>query len=162
MAASTAAAHDGDAVADAEQLGEIRADHEDRLPLPRQPHDLRVDVALAADVDAARRLVEQEDVGIVMEEPSHGDLLLIAAGEAHYARTWTIRLDAEALHDAVRLRVLRRTMDPAGRRARAEAAHRHVVGDGERQRQPFPLAVFAEIAESAAGMQFDPAARCSL
>ena len=43
--------------------------------------DEPVDLRLAADVDAARRFVEQEHVDVVVEQPRDRDLLLVAAGE---------------------------------------------------------------------------------
>ena len=84
--AQLSAVHDRDPIAQAEQLGKIAADHQDRFrrapgrvgdELVDQPVDLR----LAADVDAARRLVEQQHVDVVVEQPRDRDFLLVAAGE---------------------------------------------------------------------------------
>ena len=57
-----------DAVADAEQLGQLGGDDDDRLAGGHQPVDDRVDLVLGADVDAAGGLVEDQHVG-VGEEP---------------------------------------------------------------------------------------------
>src|SRR5438105_2840109 len=51
--AEDAAAHDGDAVAGAEQLGEVAADHEDGATGGGEFVDELVDLGLGADVDAA-------------------------------------------------------------------------------------------------------------
>ena len=75
------------AVAEAEQLGQIAADHQHgpagvRVPSPRPDAsrvEQRVDLRLAADVDAARRLVEQQDVDVVVQQARERDLLLVAA-----------------------------------------------------------------------------------
>ena len=42
----------------------------------------RVDLILRAHVDAAGRLVEDQDVGVAFQPLGHDDLLLVAAGEA--------------------------------------------------------------------------------
>ena len=85
-----AAAHDRDAIAEAEQLGQVAADQTGprsavaSIGLRRRRPARRssaVDLRLAADVDAARRLVEQQDVDVVMQQPRERDLLLVAAGE---------------------------------------------------------------------------------
>jgi hypothetical protein len=73
---------DDDAVADAEELGKIGADEEDGLSLPGELADELIDLDLAHDIDAARRLVEQEDFGPLMEETGQRDLLLVAARKA--------------------------------------------------------------------------------
>ena len=76
------ARHHGDPVADPEQLGEIRADDQDRLALRGQLAEQAIDLGLGADVDAAGRLVEQQDVGLLVQQPRQGHLLLVAAREA--------------------------------------------------------------------------------
>src|SRR5215217_4034738 len=53
-----------DAVTDAEELGKLRGDDDDGLPLGSQPVDDRVDLVLRADVDAAGGLVEDQDIGV--------------------------------------------------------------------------------------------------
>ena len=73
-------AHDQHPVAHAEHLGQIAGDHQHREALPRQlVHEL-VDLDLGADVDAARRLVEDQEPGSAAAIAEH-DLLLVAAGE---------------------------------------------------------------------------------
>ena len=46
--------------------------------------DQRVDLRLAGDIDAARRLVEHEHVDVVVQQARDRDLLLIASREARY------------------------------------------------------------------------------
>src|SRR5437773_1994416 len=85
--AEPAAAHDRDAVAEAEKLREVAADEQGRTGRPalagfgHQRVDEGVDLRLARDVDAARRLVEQKHVDVVMEQARDRDLLLVAAGQ---------------------------------------------------------------------------------
>ena len=65
--AKRAARHHGDPVADSEKLGKIRADDQDRLALRGQLADQAVDFGLGADIDAARRLVQEQNVGLLVE-----------------------------------------------------------------------------------------------
>src|SRR5258708_7802987 len=62
-----AAAHHRDGIADAEQLGDVRADHDHRLALGSELADQAVDLGFGADVDAAGRLVEEQDPRPVMQ-----------------------------------------------------------------------------------------------
>ena len=55
-----ALAHDQDAVAHGQHLGQVGADQDDRHALRGQLVDQLVDLDLGADVDAARRLIEDE------------------------------------------------------------------------------------------------------
>ena len=50
-----------DAVGDAQHLRQIGRDHHHRLTLVSQRPDLRMDLRDGADVDATRRLVEDDD-----------------------------------------------------------------------------------------------------
>src|SRR5258706_1575055 len=145
-----AACHHCDGVADLEQLRQIRADHHDPLSLGGQPADLAVDVALAADINTTRRLVEEQDVGILMHQPRERDLLLVAAGEPSDDDARSRRFDPQPLHDVLGLRILATTIDPSGARARFEAAHGHVVGDRKLEGQAFVFPVLAEVAEAVA------------
>jgi hypothetical protein len=56
-----AGAHHRDAVRQADQLHQLGRDHDHAAALCGQPLDQEIDVALGADVDAARRLVEHDD-----------------------------------------------------------------------------------------------------
>ncbi len=93
--AQLAAAHDGDAVAHAEELGQVARHEQHRLAGERQAIDEAVDLRLAADVDAARGLVEEEDVDVVVEQAGERDLLLVAAGEIADALAFALAADAE-------------------------------------------------------------------
>ena len=76
-----APAHHADRVAEAEELGQVGADEDHRLSRGGQPADDLVDLRLAADVDPAGGLVEEEDPRRMLQEPGERDLLLVAAGE---------------------------------------------------------------------------------
>ena len=74
-------AHDGDAVADAEQLRQIAAHHEHRFAVAGEFVDELIDLRLGTDVDTARRLIEQQDVDAMIQEPGERDFLLVATGK---------------------------------------------------------------------------------
>ena len=61
LAGDAAVAHHEDAVAHADQLGQLGRDHQDRHAVAREPAHEVVDAGLGADVDAAGRLVEDQD-----------------------------------------------------------------------------------------------------
>jgi hypothetical protein len=62
-----------------EDLGQVRADHDDRHAALREVIDQAVDVGLGADVDAAGRFVEDQEAGVRVEPFAQHDLLLVAA-----------------------------------------------------------------------------------
>src|SRR2546426_506641 len=57
----------------------IRASHKDCFTASSQLVDLFVDLFLAADVNSASRLVEQQDVGVLVQEARQQNLLLVAS-----------------------------------------------------------------------------------
>ena len=75
-------AHDDHAVGQAEQLRHIGGDHDDGLSFLCQLRHELVNFALRTDVDAARRLVEDQHVAVAQDPFGNDDLLLVAAGEA--------------------------------------------------------------------------------
>src|SRR5262245_55010177 len=77
--AEAAARHHRQAVADAQQLRQVAADEQHRPAARRQLADQAVDLRLAAHVDAARRLVQQQHVRLLVQQPPQCHLLLIAA-----------------------------------------------------------------------------------
>ena len=76
-----AGVHDEDAVAHAEDLRQLGGDHQDRHALLGEAAHQRVDLGLGADVDAAGRLVHDQDLRVGLQPLAEDDLLLVAAGE---------------------------------------------------------------------------------
>ena len=95
-------AHDEHAVAHAEHFRQFARDHQDGDARAGELAHQAVDLGLGADVDAARRLVEDEELRIVGEPLAEHDLLLVAAGEAPGDLLDRTRLDAEALDALLR------------------------------------------------------------
>ena len=71
-----ALADDQDAVGHAEHLGQLAGDHQDRHALPRELGQQAVHLGLGADVDAARGLVDQDDLGRAFHHLGQKQLLL--------------------------------------------------------------------------------------
>ena len=73
-----------DAVGDTQDLGQFAGRQQHRHPVAGERLDDRVDLALGADVDAARRLVEQHDLDRLAQPACEDRLLLVAAREVHH------------------------------------------------------------------------------
>ena len=93
-----------------------------RLSGRRQPVDELVDLELRADVDAARRLVEQQDLRLRQQRLAEHDLLLVAAGKRADRLLEARRLDAQFLDDRLRVPGLRRSRSTNSAAAQAAAA----------------------------------------
>src|SRR5260221_1550275 len=81
MPGDASLSHHIGAVADMADFDLFGRDHQRRRAFGDQPVDQGEDLGLGADVDAARRLVENEQFGAGREPFSDHDLLLIAAGQ---------------------------------------------------------------------------------
>ena len=103
------AAHDDDPVGEPEDLLDLVRDQQDRDAARGQVDDQLVEVALRADVDAARRIVGEEDGGLGEQRAGEHQLLLVAAGQGRGRR----------LEGARRRDARQRVADPLGLRAGA-------------------------------------------
>src|SRR3954453_9121381 len=92
-----AVAHDHEAVAEPEDLLELGGDEDHRHPLGGELGDLGLDLRLRADVDAPRRLVEDQDLGVGDEPPGEQHLLLVAARQVAHQRRGVGGPDVERL-----------------------------------------------------------------
>ena len=80
-ATSRPAAHDQHAMGESEDLLDLVRDEQDRHAVGGQAHEDVVDVALRSDVDAAGRLVGDQDARIDEQRAREEQLLLVAAGQ---------------------------------------------------------------------------------
>src|SRR5262245_16170999 len=87
--------HDGDAIADAKNFFQLAADDDDRRAIGGQLIDQFINLALRADVDSARRLVEDDHLQFTQQPFRQHDLLLIAAAELRNQRLYRRSLDAQ-------------------------------------------------------------------
>ena len=76
-----AVAHHQHAVGDMDELGQVARVEQDRIALGGEVAHQLEDLALGADVDAARRVVEQEDARLGEQHLAEDHLLLVAARE---------------------------------------------------------------------------------
>ena len=76
-----AVAQDEDAARRLDHLLELRGDHQHAEPLAGQLPDQAQDLGLGAHIDAAGRLVEDQELGVHAEPAGEQHLLLVAAGE---------------------------------------------------------------------------------
>ena len=74
-------AQNDDAVAHADELGHLGGDQDDRHALCGKVGDHRVHFRLGADIDALRRLVEDEDARLGAQPFGQHHFLLVAAGQ---------------------------------------------------------------------------------
>src|SRR3954466_13367609 len=95
LSGNMSCAHHDDAVADADDLGQVGRDDENRGARLREIVDDRIDLGLGADVDAARRLVKDQDLRADREQPRQQHFLLVAAGEPAGGNTDIRSTDAE-------------------------------------------------------------------
>ena len=141
-------AHDDHAVGQAEQLRHVGGDHDDGLAFLRKLGHQLVDLALRADVDAARRLVEDEHVAVAQEPFGNDDLLLVAAGEAADAGADGRRLRADLFGVLLRKLVRFSVMDERALEQLLETRQDGVVCDGQVEAQAVALAVLGEITDA--------------
>src|SRR5581483_4651270 len=81
LATDFAVAHHQDAVAHAHQLLDLRGDQKYAGSVGGELVDDLVDLVFGANVDAAGRLVQDDDARLAQKPLGDDDLLLIAAGE---------------------------------------------------------------------------------
>ncbi len=100
-----------------------------------------IDLLLGGDVDAARRVVEQDDARLGHQPFGDDDLLLVAARQRAGRDVGSAGADREELdHVADELR-LAGAIDHAAARDALERGEGEVVAKRHRQHQPFRLAV---------------------
>src|SRR4051794_17544990 len=91
-------AEDEDAVHELDVLVHLGREHHDRHTTLCEVGQQLVEIALGADVDTARGVVEQEHPRIRRQPAGHDHLLLVAAGEARDGFLGVAELDLQALH----------------------------------------------------------------
>src|ERR1700687_3099332 len=90
FASDTPAAHHIGAVADMDDLDLLGADHQNGGAIVDQAIEQSEYFSLGADVDAARRLIENKESRVGVEPFTNDDFLLVAAGQSgdRPARRW--------------------------------------------------------------------------
>src|SRR5688500_3140941 len=148
LADHPALVHHIDAVADAEQLRHLGGDDDDALPLLRQARDDGVDLELGADIDAARRLVQDQDLRSGEQPLAEHHLLLVAAGTVHRLLEHAGAADVEVAAVFVRDRLLLPVVDHRIPRYAREVRQGDVALDVVDQHQAVVLAVLGHIGDA--------------
>ena len=141
--------HD-DAVGKGEDLVELDRNQQQRLAGVALGDDALVDEFDRADVDAAGRLPDQEDLGIALDLARQHDLLLIAAGEVGGLEQRRRRPDVEGLHLPLRVGDDRPAIEQhalAVHRLLMEAEHR-AFARLERHDEADAMAVLRHVADA--------------
>ena len=107
-----------------------------------------MDLGLGADVDAPRRLIEDQELGIVGEPFAEHDLLLIAAGKPACDLVDRTCLDAETRDALKRHPPLRRAVDESGARQRPKRRERKIVQDAHPPDQALRGAIFRHVGDA--------------
>ena len=142
--------HDDDTVAHAEDLRHFGGDHDNAHALIGQLAHQLVDLALRADVDAARRLIEDQNLRVGRQPFADDDLLLVAAGEVQDLLLRTGRLDVELLDIGLGDLVFLLAAEDAALHLHGQARQRGVFPDGHIEDQAKQLPVFGDQAETCA------------
>ena len=139
-------AHHEHAVAHREHLREVGGDEDDRHAGGGELVDDVVDLGLRGDVDAAGRLVEDEDLRLRVEPLREHRLLLVAAGQALDGRVERRRADRELLAEPFRGRTFGAAVEqPQPVHVVAERREGHVRRDRLRQREPEAPAILRDV-----------------
>ena len=101
LADDLAVEHHEDAVGQRADFVELDRDQQDGLAGIAHLDDLVVDELDGADIDAARRLADDQHVGIALHLAGQNDLLLVAAGEIGGLEIDIGRADVELLDMAL-------------------------------------------------------------
>src|SRR5205085_12085308 len=131
-----------------EQLVKLRGDRRPARARAGELVDERLGFAVRADVYAARRLVEDEELRVLAEPAGEENLLLVAARKLAYLLLRARSLDAEPPHETFDHLTLLRARDDTHlahlrkRRERQVLAHRQFGDDA------FGLPVFGEEGEA--------------
>ena len=119
------------------------------MPSARDGAHQLVDLLLGADVEAAGRMVEDQDARAGLQPLGEHHLLLVAAREVEAQRVDAGRADAQARRpsSAARRRSGRVSIRPSGA-ARAQARQRDVGGDRQEQHQALGAALARDVADA--------------
>ena len=120
-------AHHQNAVAHAEHFRQLARNHDDRHALRGKLAHQAMDLGFRADIDAARRLVHDQDARLGREPFRQADFLLIAARKLSDDLTDAARADIELFDAVVGENTLRLAVDEGVFRHPFQAGERHVL-----------------------------------
>src|SRR6476469_6855520 len=134
-----------------DQLVDLGREHHDGDPLGRELREQVVDVELRAEVDAAGRVVDQQDGWLGGESAGDDDLLLVPAREGHDPVAGASELDAKPVDVPGQTPLAGRRSEEAGDGVARDRRQREVLADGKYAEDglvtPFP----GDVHDSGAG-----------
>ena len=139
---------DEDPVGHRDDLGQVARDEDDPEAGRGQLGDDPVDLDLGPDVDAAGRLVEDQQPRLRGQPLGQDDLLLVAARQGADHLLDAGHLHVELLGVVVGDGPLRRAVDQEPREEPRQDRQRHVLGDREVQHQAFLVAVLGQVGDA--------------
>src|SRR5277367_4385044 len=149
LADQSEAVHDEDAVGEGDHFGHVAGDEENRGALAGDLPDEFVQVGLRLDVDADRRLVDDEDLGLRRQPFGDRNLLLISAREIAHDLTERRRANVETRDERGDGAGLAARIDqPDGVRQPPPDGDGDVARDRMHEDQSLLLAVLAHIAHA--------------
>ena len=122
LAADLALADDDHPIAHADQLRQFGRDDDDSDAVAREIPQDGVDLCLRPDVDAARRLVQEDHLRVDRQQLGEGDLLLVAPGQRRDVLVQVAELEVEVAASALGQLPLAAPVDDAEAR---DLAKRH-------------------------------------
>ncbi len=141
----------GDAVGQAHDFGQLRADQDHADALGGQAVHELIDRILGAHVDAARGFIEDDHAGLAEQPLADGHLLLVAAGEQPGDLVGARGADAERLDEVLRGCGFGAGIDEPGAPAhRAHVGQRDVLRHRHLHRQAIGLPVLRYVGDALA------------
>src|SRR5690349_18647469 len=147
--------HDESAVADRERLLDLRGAGEDGHSLAGELAAESVDFRLRADVDAARGIVQDEQLRADGEPFGEEDLLLVPAAQGHDRFVHGVGRDAQPLHPVTGYGPLFTLIHQATIHNPVKDEQRGVAADRPVHEEPFVSAACGDVGDSLA----DPVSR---
>src|SRR5271170_4568709 len=143
-----AIAHDDHAVAEADRLLQGVGGQDDREALGGDGADELVDFLLGADVEAARRVIEDENPGLGLEPFRQHDFLLIATGEVEAERGYVWRANFQPVDPTLRPSPFLARVDQAPTRHAGEGRQGDVRRNGQEQHETFDAPFARDVADA--------------
>ena len=139
---------DEDPVGHREDLGQVARDEDDPEARRGQLGDDPVDLDLGADVDAAGRLVEDQQARLRGQPFGEDDLLLVAARQRADHLLDAGHLDVELVGVVARDLALPRRVHEEPREEARQDRQRHVLGDREIEDEALLVAVLGQVGDA--------------
>ena len=147
--AELAAVHDGNAIADPQEFGQVAAHEEDCFCgtfslgiVTRQFVEKLIDLGFRTDIDSASRFVQQKYIDFRMEQTCQSDFLLVATGEGVDGLAGGRAANGQFVDPMCGSGGLSGWRDESLRSEARETGQRHVLGNRKVESEAFCLTVF--------------------